>query len=46
MTNILKNLLFYCFELVTYLADDQKFDKMMVEKWPIIQAFALDDYSG
>ncbi|PVD31084.1 hypothetical protein C0Q70_10361 [Pomacea canaliculata] len=28
------------------LSYDQKFDKMMVEKWPIIQAFALDDYSG
>ncbi|KAK7110102.1 dynein axonemal assembly factor 9-like [Littorina saxatilis] len=25
---------------------DQKFEKMLVEKWPIIQAFALEDFGG
>jgi hypothetical protein len=24
----------------------QSFDKMTVEKWPIIQAYALDEYGG
>ncbi|XP_060073283.1 dynein axonemal assembly factor 9-like [Ylistrum balloti] len=24
----------------------QKFDKMLVEKWPIVQAYALDDFGG
>lgn len=22
------------------------FDKMMIEKWPIVQAYALDEYTG
>jgi hypothetical protein len=26
--------------------DDRKYDKMMVEKWPVIQAFALEDFGG
>ncbi|KAL8584009.1 hypothetical protein ACOMHN_048616 [Nucella lapillus] len=27
-------------------AAEHKFDKMLVEKWPVIQAFALEDFGG
>ncbi|XP_033731026.1 uncharacterized protein C20orf194 homolog, partial [Pecten maximus] len=26
--------------------NQQKFDKMLVEKWPIVQAYALEDFGG
>jgi hypothetical protein len=29
-----------------FLQAGQTFDKMLIEKWPIIQAFALEDFGG